>query len=280
MSLSGTLVKLKRPRKAKGKAQSDEASGKTAAKNQTPSEAINSVLASHFSADDMVTLIVGPEKQTMIAHAPQLTRDSQYFEAAMKNQWVEGQTSTISLPEESSATMAHYLAYSYSGKLFTEDIASGSLRKGESHIEPCFQMLVSLYVYGERFLNRRVQESVVREILRLTLTPSESGDYWYPTREEVNIIYRGTPEGSPGRRLLVDLQVFMGLKEELDYDLEVAFIVDVAKALHDKLYAMESKVTEKTAPKSCTESRGLLLRNSDSTPVGHLISLNCLSRRC
>lgn len=184
MSLSGAPVKPKRPRKAKGKAQLDEASGKTAARNQTISEAINSVSASHFSADDMVTLVVGPEKQTMIAHAPRLTRDSEYFEAAMKNQWVEGRTRTISLPEESSATMAHYLAYSYSGKLFTEDIASGSLRKDESHIEPCFRMLVSLYVYGERFLNRRIQESVVRELLRLTLTPGESGDYWYPTGEE------------------------------------------------------------------------------------------------
>jgi hypothetical protein len=155
----------------------------------------------------------------MIVHAPKLTRDSSYFEAAMKNQWVEGQTRTISLPEESPATIAHYLSYSYSGKLFAEDIRFASLRKHESHIEPCFQMLVSLYVCGERFLNRRIQE--------------------------VNIMYRGTPEGSPGRRLLVDLQVFMGLKEELDYDLEVAFIVDVAKALHDKLYAVESKATEK-----------------------------------
>ena len=216
-------------------------------KNKTPSEAINSALASHFSDDDVVTLIVGQDQdqQRMIVHAPKLTRNSSYFEAAMKNQWVEGQTRTISLPEESPATIAHYLSYSYSGKLFAEDIRFASLRKHESHIEPCFQMLVSLYVCGERFLNRRIQKSVVREILRLTLTPGESDDYWYPTREEVNIMYRGTPEGSPGRRLLVDLQVFMGLKEELDYDLEVAFIVDVAKALHDKLYAVESKATEK-----------------------------------
>lgn len=185
-----------------------------------------------------MTLLVGPNEQKMIAYGSQLIQASQFFAAAMKKEWAEGQTRIIKLSEECPATMAHYLAYSYGGKLFAEDIRSGSLRGDEAHIESCFQMLVSLYVCGEHFLNHRIQQSVIKEILRISLNPNECG-YRYPTREEVNTMYRGTPEGSPGRRLMVDLQVLMGAKDELTHDLEVAFIIDVAKALHEKLKAVK-----------------------------------------
>jgi hypothetical protein len=216
-------------------------------RNKTLSEALDSALSCHFSPDSTVTLLVGPNEQKMIAYGSQLTQDSHFFAAALKKEWTEGQTRTIKLPEECPATMAHYLAYSYGGKLFTEDIKSGSLRKDESHIETCFQMLVSLYVCGEHFLNHRIQQSVVKEILRISLSRGEGG-YWYPTREEVNIMYRGTPEGSPGRRLMVDLQVLMGAKDELTHDLEVAFIIDVAKALHDKLKEVDCEDAVEALP--------------------------------
>jgi hypothetical protein len=61
---------------------------------------------------------------------------------------------------------------------------------------------------------------------------------WYPNADHVNIIYHGTPEGSPGRRFLVDLYVVLGTKESINHELEAEFAVDVAKAFYDQLHPL------------------------------------------
>jgi hypothetical protein len=48
---------------------------------------------------------------------------------------------------------------------------------------------------------------------------------WYPNADHVNVTYRGTPEGSPGRRFLVDLHVVLGTKESINHELEAEFAV-------------------------------------------------------
>lgn len=199
----------------------------------TPDEAIKFNLFSHFSAESAVTLLVGPDEQNMVAHSSQLTRDSKFFAAALDKQWKEGQTRTIKLPEENTSTMAHYLAFLYSDKLSTEDII---FVPGEQ-IKQCYCLLAHLYVSGERFLNRHIQVAVLKEIHRLTLSADPKRNCWYPTGEEVNIIYRGTPEGSPARRLFVDLHVNMGAEEWMDCDLEAQFAIDVAKSFFSKISA-------------------------------------------
>jgi hypothetical protein len=92
--------------------------------NKSPSEAPDAISVAQFSADGMVTLLVGKNEQTMIAQGDYLTRDSEFFAATMKKEWQEGQKRTIKLPEECPATMAHYLSFMYSGKLFAEEIAT------------------------------------------------------------------------------------------------------------------------------------------------------------
>ena len=174
-----------------------------AASNKTPNEAIDSAHSSHFSPESYVTLLVGSNEQKMIAYGSHLARDSDFFAAAMKKEWVEGQTRTIKLPEECPAIMAHYLSYLYSGKLFTEDIKSVP---GEE-ILPCFQLLASLCVACERFLNTELQFKILAEIRRLYFTPDRDAKYWYPTPEAIAIIYDGTPGGSQCRRLLVEMHV-------------------------------------------------------------------------
>lgn len=202
----------------------------------TPDEAVSFSLFTHFSADSTVTLLVGPGEQKMVAHSSQLASDSVFFAAALKKEWKEGQTRTIKLPEEDTSTMAHYLSFLYGGRLSTEDI---TVVPGEQ-IKQCYRLLAQLYVSGERFLNRRIQTAVIKEIFRLTLKHDSKRVCWYPTGEVVNIIYRGTPEGSPARRLLVDLHANMGTKEWMDHNLEAGFAIDVAKALYTKIQANPS----------------------------------------
>jgi hypothetical protein len=183
-----------------------------ASSDNTASEAADFILVSQFSADAVVTLLVGEDEQTMIVHSSQLTRDSEFFTAAMKKEWVEGQTRVIRLPEERPATMAHYLSFLHSGRLFAEEITT--LDKGP--IKHCYSLLASLYVCGERYLNRRLQSAIIVQMFRLTRIPGKNSRHFYPSRTTVNTVYRGTPEGSPGRRLLVDLHIIKGCKAWLE----------------------------------------------------------------
>lgn len=208
--------------------------------SKTPSEAIASVPANDFSIVNTVTLSVGQDEQEMFIRGSDLARDSGFFATAMEKEWKEGQARTIKIPEERPDTMAHYLHYAARGLLFTEDITQVD-GKG---IESCYQQLCFLYVAGERFMNRSLQNRAVEEIVRLTGILDNCGVHWFPTGEEVNIVYRGTPQGSPGRQLMVDLQVVMGVKDWMDFDLEVDFLKDVAKALLDKVEDLDFREVE------------------------------------
>jgi hypothetical protein len=116
-------------------------------------------------------------------------------------------------------------------RLFAEDIAIVD----EDSLETSYSLLASLYVCGERFLNRRLQDAIIKQILRLACIPDKDGVSWNPSAKAVNTVYHGTPQGSLGRHLMVDLHVFFGVEDWLNHGLEVDFIIDVARDLHDKV---------------------------------------------
>lgn len=180
-----------------------------------------------FGPNDMVTLILGPHEKKMLVHGKYLCRTSEYFKGALKKEWLEGDTRTITLPE-CPAIMAHYMAFAYSSELPTTDHPL----EDEDDFEYCYQLLANLYVYGERFLNSSLKEAVMTEFFRLMDTEDASGIWWSPTQEEVNIIYRGTPANSPARRLMVDVHIRNGQEDWICDDLEPSFLVDLAKAFY------------------------------------------------
>lgn len=243
--LPATPNRRQSPRPSSATHSSDTRPSKMASSIKTPNEAINAALLSHFSENGTVTLLVGEDEQKMIAHSIHLTQDSEFFAAALKKEWAEGQTRIIKLPEEDTASMAHYLSYLYGGKLSTEDIKSVTGKE----IYPCFDLLTCLYVCGERFLNRKIQHAVLAEILRLSSLPDKHGVQWCPAAESANIMYRGTPEDSPGRRLLVDLYVVKGERSIPGGD--DGFSADVVKVLFDKVRTLKLKVKDLKIEKYC-----------------------------
>lgn len=200
----------------------------------TQSEVTNSVLPTDPYPDDTITLLVGEYQFRLTSSERLLTKDSQFFTAAIRDAWLDEDTRTIELPEGNPYVMTHYLSYIDDGVLYTEDTEEVS--KGEA--EFCYKLLSDLYVAGERFMHRRLQNHVMAEILRISRLRDETLTLWYPASDHVNTIYRGTPPGSPGRRLLVDMQVVMGTKDWMDHDFEIEFVNDVAKAFHDKVHNM------------------------------------------
>jgi hypothetical protein len=190
-----------------------------------------------FNDEDLVTLLVGPEQKKMVVHGTYLAHDSDYFKAALKKEWTEGQTRTISLPERCPGVMAEYISYTYSKDLSTKS----NPHNEQSDFDHSYQLLATLYVYGERFINPSIQKAVIKEIFRLIDVEDISGSSWAPSGDEVNIIYRGTPENSPARRLMIDLHLSRGHKGWIREKLEPAFLVDLAKAFYDR--CLEDEIT-------------------------------------
>jgi len=184
----------------------------------------------NFSHDDAVTLVVGPEKTKMTVHGAYLARDLEFFKAALKKEWVEGQTQVIKLPEEDPKTMAHYMSFVYHNKLPFEHM----IPKERRHFNARWPILIDLYVCGERFIHHAIQNAVIEEMLRLTHLRCPKGLRWFPTGSIVAAIYEGTPVGSPIRRLIVDMHVIHGSKDWLSTNASAEFLMDVTKAFYDK----------------------------------------------
>lgn len=68
--------------------------------------------------------------------------------------------------------------------------------------------LCRLYVLGEKYQDARFKNAVVDAIIGKLHDEDEEG--WGPTGINVDIIYRDTCEGSPARKLMIDLHMKSG----------------------------------------------------------------------
>jgi hypothetical protein len=206
----------------------------------------------HFNAENTVTLLVGPEKQSMIVHTGYLTRTSEFFASALKKVWIEGQTRTIELDEETPELMAHYLDWVYTTRLPSKDCKSFMTEDSKAVIH---ELLAKLYVLGERRLDSRLRNAIMAEFIRLRLIFHDISRC-QPSRRVscINTIYQGTLAGSPARRLMVNLSLRAGCpKCYTANDLEKAFLVDLTQAFFAAIHE----------PKSVEEQRLIIPESKD-----------------
>ena len=189
--------------------------------------------AYEFNAGDVVILLVGPQERKMVVHSPQITAHSEFFTAALKKEWIEGQAREIKLPEEEPEIMAHYIEYVYFGKLRTDIYTTTSPGKDK---KLGFQLLAQLYILAERMLNSECRNRILQEFLRLTNLKNAKGKNWSPHNVSIDIIYQGTTSNSPARRLLVDIHASIAHEHWYPEDVHVSpvFLTDLLrKFLHN-----------------------------------------------
>jgi hypothetical protein len=152
-----------------------------------------------FDPDNIITLLVGPEEQRMTVHEAFLGQDSQFFQAALKEEWIgsEGQSREIHLPEESSIHMAYYIEHMYGLAPPTRVFTLKS--QCPSAMGPQFELLAELYVLGERRLDPEYQNKIMHELFRMVQVSDTA-----PGIECANALFRGTTTESPARRMIVD----------------------------------------------------------------------------
>jgi hypothetical protein len=176
----------------------------------------------------MVTLLVGPEEQEMAMHGDRLARNSPYFRAALREEWLEGQTHVIKLPDESPELMQHYVEFVYSDKPPANALTKDS--KSQPSTRRHYKLPAKLYVVGERRLEVKFQNVITKELFRLVKLTGKGPGIGF-----VDIIYQGTTMNSPARRMVVDFAAtgpsdywlnprFANSDHEFWYDLSVAFL--------------------------------------------------------
>ena len=109
--------------------------------------------ASTYDKNDTITLVVGPEEHEMLAFESYLS-DSDFFQAALKKEWTEGQTRTIKLPEEKPEVVAQYLDFVFAKGLPTRST------KDDCRNGTVYEVLGELYGLGERLLDSRSSMSL------------------------------------------------------------------------------------------------------------------------
>lgn len=189
-------------------------------------------LAVNFDKGDSVTLIVGPEKHELLVHANYIVRSSKFFKTALKKEWREGQTRTISLPTDEYETVTDYMRFIYSDtlpELQAQDLA-GAL-PGHSAARR-FVPLAKLYVLGHRMMDDAVKNAVVREYHRICTQPFCM--LCFPGAETVNIIYDGTMEGDLVRSLLIDIYLWYGQERQPSSSHDPRFLLAVSRILLGK----------------------------------------------
>ena len=112
------------------------------------------------------------------------------------------------MPDDEAEAVYAYVQWLYTGKIACKTPA-------EDNEAYCY--LASLYVLGEKLLDRNFQDMVVNVITAFTrwIDPTTTFAY-FPSPSAIAIAYHYTPPGSPIRRLLVDIFVRHGSPNWLD----------------------------------------------------------------
>lgn len=73
-----------------------------------------------FGAEHGIIVLVGPTQKKNVVHESHITRDSEFFSAALGEARIEGQVTFINLPSEDPVHLAYYLDWVYDRKLPTD----------------------------------------------------------------------------------------------------------------------------------------------------------------
>jgi len=146
----------------------------------------------------------------------------------MKPEWssLRSNPRIVDLPDDDAAAFSLYQQWLYSKQLpILSDEPDEPLSEG-------YHSLAYAYVLGERLMDRDFKNAIADAyVLYARGTPP--GKRYYPSNEEIRIIYDGTTEHAPIRQLLIDIWTCRGKSEWMDGDTNLPkdFLIEVTKAL-------------------------------------------------
>ena len=154
--------------------------------------------------DTIIQLVVpscAEETISLNVHRGVLCQSSAFFQNALKPEWTTQEERVIKLPEDSANTVIDYIKWLYYDEIETKlDEASVDTREKQAvAAEKAFCLLADAYVFGEKIIDLRYKEAVMKAIFATLKSYN-----WNMGPESVNVIYEGTPPGSPLRRFIAE----------------------------------------------------------------------------
>lgn len=176
-------------------------------------------------------LVVGTDEREFPVHQQRLCERSPYFTAAAKADWKEGREHRVPLPYDNPSAVGLYIQWIYSGKIFTRP----GKQEGEIEDKPTYSealLLVEGFIFGDKVQDGDFKDAIVDAMIASINTTGKDDKHWYPSGPAVDRAYEGTPEGSPLRKLMVDIHVNHGGREWLEGVTNVEFVKDLAEDLY------------------------------------------------
>jgi hypothetical protein len=165
-----------------------------------------------FDALAMITIRVGkePEHKDFIAHESFLTSRSEFFRRALNGNWKEAETRTISLPDDDHRIFDIYMNFVYTGQFITtrksqEEHSSLDFRTWCTFMVKEYDDMFCVYVLAEKFQDIATKNTVIAALIEMMHLEHKEDGWTCPSFRTTKKVFEGTLEGSPARRLIVDM---------------------------------------------------------------------------
>ncbi|KAJ4321862.1 hypothetical protein N0V94_002695 [Neodidymelliopsis sp. IMI 364377] len=177
--------------------------------------------ASHYVNSPFIRVLVGkdPEVHGYFVHGDLICARSDFFAKAMNDRWKEAKDRTVPLPDDESEIFSLYLRLLYASNI-TPTIShhADCLQTNELPVKPsgsgvdnkdathdAYTSLSKLYVLAEKLIDNTTKELVLAAISAHAREMLSQDLICIPPIESIQMIYEGTPEGSPVRRLITQI---------------------------------------------------------------------------
>ncbi|OCL08417.1 hypothetical protein AOQ84DRAFT_293161, partial [Glonium stellatum] len=167
---------------------------------------------------DTIEVIVGEAQSVFHVHEELVCAHSDFFKTAIKPEWAESYPKVIHLPEDDPVAFLCYMQWLYCKQLPT------------SKDDECRQ-LARAYALGEKLLDIDFKNDVI-DAMVAKASIFVDGIMKFPGSDAIEVLYYGTPESSPARRLFIEFWTFVGKEEWMtDQPPPYEFLIDLSKSL-------------------------------------------------
>jgi len=158
-----------------------------------------------------------------------MCKRSEFFNRALNGNWSEKKDRLVKLPEDDTKIFSLYVNLIYTGEIPGQ---TGYSKMMPDEFQKHIMAIVKLYILAEKLQDKQAKNvalTTVHAKIALNLSPDR-----LPNAEIVELMYRNTPKGSLGRRLMVHLWNDNNTKDILGKSEGICkeFFVDLARSLH------------------------------------------------
>ncbi|KAK4495738.1 hypothetical protein PRZ48_013006 [Zasmidium cellare] len=186
-------------------------------------------------SNSMIAFKVGANPpETVHIHETLLPSNSKIFSSTLGGEPQEGGWKEIALVDEEAETFRLYKDWLYMETVCVRVTSITDMTWGDHSVE--WTKLAKLYVLSLKFEDHKCCNAVMEAMIHKLEETDPQGRRWWPSDQNIAILYNGTSPGSPVRDLLLDAYLhfpagadtLISLDDGLNHP---AFLADLARAL-------------------------------------------------